>query len=506
MAAPLLFRALDVNKVHVGKLTAVSYGVSYGDTQHKVPSNIARRIVRSPTRDIVTFGKGKVDDPTSSIARLVHDSDSSFTFVNQELERQLKDTVKAPETKPESSKVSQATEAVIRGVEASGALGVRSLQLARQLYRFSPEVDARLAQTFDANSGMNKLIFWHNLQKLAQNEGNGAASFINEDLVSIDQFLGGGSLYTTFAAKVEVGGETHDVVVKMLNPNPKRFIKDSYKTAEDTLDAVSDGYSIRNSDLARLGRVFVDLSQEWCLADIGDMDFETDDDDFRVTVQKFNRQRGTNTFHVPKRFLTSDKVKCEERAEGKTLNKVLADESVDASLKTELVRDVMDIFAFQLESPARVGADGTETYVVHSDPHIGNYVVNLDGEKPSIGVIDRSMYLKLTPDQAAIFRNLLQTGDYRAFMNPFMDEILNHNKIRDLETRSLKQGKVMAALKREYIGQKGKALLTGGQVDNLAVLRKFMSELEAVQLNVPLEMRLMIRNVEAFRQLKKRYS
>ncbi|MBI2599124.1 M48 family metalloprotease [Candidatus Curtissbacteria bacterium] len=506
MAAPLLFRALDVDKVHVGKLSAVSYGVGYGDMKHKVSSSMARRITHMSTRDLVIFGKGKVDEPTAPIAKLVFESDRSFGFVNQELEKQLRDTSVVEESKPEVVKIDQATEAVIRGVEASGALGVRSLQLARQLYRFSPEVDARLAQTFDANQGMNKLIFWHNLQKVAQNEGNGAAAFINGNLVSIDQFLGGGSLYTTFAAKVGVDGETRDVVVKMLNPNPEHFIGSSYKTAIDTLDAVSDGYSVRNADLARLGRVFVDLSQEWCLADINDATFETDDDDFRVIVEKFNQQRGVNTFHVPKRFLTTPKVKSEERAEGQTLNKVLADKSIGAPVKAGLVRDIEDIFAFQLNNPARADADGTETYVVHSDPHIGNYVIDLAGEQPKIGVIDRSMYLKLSTRQAQIFRDLIETGDYRAFMDPFMEEILDHNKIRDAGTRVLKQDKIMSALKREYIGQKGRAILTRGQVDNLAVLRKFMSELEAADLAVPLEMRLMIRNVEAFRQLKQRYS
>src|SRR3546814_15094862 len=93
--------------------------------------------------------------------------------------------------------------------------------MAVQLIDFDPAVQDRLAQTQDSMKGMEKLRFWDNLLSKAQNDPE-LARFIEEDLISLDSYLGGGSLFTTYGATVRGEGDTtQTVVITILNPNSK---------------------------------------------------------------------------------------------------------------------------------------------------------------------------------------------------------------------------------------------------------------------------------------------
>lgn len=497
MLAPLLFRGFDVNAVDMKEFRY----------EYRLPAEHLPRLMRSTTRNVTVFGIGYPNDPTSYIAKLATESDQDYVETTKILEAMFPGRING-EKRENHERVNAATEAVIKAVEASGALGVRSLQLARQLYHFSPTVDRRLSQAFDARPGLNKLLFWENLTKLADQDETGVLKdFVQTRLISLDDMLGGGSLYTTFAARIrDEEGQVVDGVIKLLNPNPTLFIGTTYDATKRVFGLIEEHGSEQDKRFARMGEIFIDLSQQWCLRDINDPTFVEDDNTFQHTVDAFNRKRDSETFYMPDRLVTTYKLKSEERAEGQTLNKVLSDATVSPAIKKRLVQEVADFFVHQLETVSGVDADGNTYRLVHSDPHIGNYVVDIAGESPRIGVIDRSMYLRLSEQDAELFAGLMRSGSYRSFVGPFIDRVMDHNKVINDSVRSSTKRRIINALTYEYVKQGFESVRKLRlQVDNFAVLRRMLDEFSKAGLDIPLEMRLMVRNIEAFKELKRRY-
>lgn len=380
------------------------------------------------------------------------------------------------------------------------------------LLEFSPAVDRRLARSLDRAAGLNKLLFWENILKLIDeakagrlNKGTNPTElvdFFERRMVSLDELLGRGSIYTTFAAKVlDEDGQPVDAVIKMLRPNPEVFIKASYQTTSDVFTEIEKTGSEKDKRLARMGNVFIDLAQKWCLADILDRTFPEDDDRFRTIVSAFDEQAGEAIFQVPKRLMTCFYIKSETRAPGVTVNELLEDSSVRPELKRKTAKLVVDLFRRQLKQ----AVEGI--HLVHSDPHVGNYIIDTKGDDVKIGVVDRSMYLKLTPGQASAFEKLLSSGDYKSFVSSLVDQVLDYNKVISESVRKSTKDNILSTLTREYLSQKLQSLRRFSlNVDNFALLRKMLEEFDRAKLDIPLEMRLMIKSVESLRELQKRFS
>lgn len=492
MLSGILFEGLDVKSVDPTKVNS-----------EKVPHDELIRIMSSNTREVSLFGARYRGSFDTTFGRVAQESDGQYHRSVDVLKKLLFSTT--PQETESQPEISPSTESLIRGVEMTGALGVRSLQLARQLHRFPQDVDRRLSQIFDARQGIPKLSFWYHLDEWSKS-GNGIPDF-TERLVSLDEYLGGGSLYTTFAGTVRnTDGSTSQVAIKMRTPNTEMFIQEPYKIVGDVLTKIGTQGSAEDKQYAKMSQLFLDLSNRWCLNDINDPTFESDDDNFRQTIDLYNKTSGKNTFYAPDRVFNSPKLKSEEKAPGKTLNQVLNDPSVSNAQKQSLVQTINKFFSYQTKTPVKT-TDGKEYFLVHSDPHIGNFMVDLTEDQPRIGVIDRNMYLRLEKEDVALFQPLLEGKGYGSMLEPMIERLLDRNKIVGKADRRAIKNRILFGVRGEFVVQAWESLKhLKLKPDNFAILRRFMGEASQAGLDIPLEYQLMIRNIEAFRELSRRYA
>lgn len=493
MIGPLLFRSISSGDVQFRELRPPNDDMNESDVA---------RVISSTTQEVTEYGDQFTPDGDSLLDKLSVKSREDYAETIDFLKALLLKEEQVKQSR--DTEIDPSTEAVIRAAEGSGALGVRSLQLARQLYSFSPAIDRRLSNSFDARPGLNKLLFWENLDRLAKRNNGVYRAFIENELVSVDNFLGGGSLNTTYKATVKrEDGTTQDIALKMKNPNPEMFIEETYRTANTVLSRIEEDGTEKDKRLAQMGKIFIELSYHWCLRDISDTTFTQDDDEFRGIADSFNENKdGDNQFYVPERVFDSETLQAEELASGQTLNQLLNDDTVPPGVKKEAVGRIFEFYQHQLTQVS----DEKGYILVHSDPHIGNYVVDRVDNELVINVIDRSMYLRLSDEEAKMFGNLLQSGDYRKFIDPFIDHIMEINNVSN-EGRKTEKDTIKRALYHEYAKEIAKKIRRPTQgMDNFALLRRLLAEFDQREYSVPLEHRLMIRNIEAFRELKDRYS
>lgn len=514
MMAPLIFRALDIKAVKLDelKLTRIWNGRDYVDVDLDtiLTEESIIDILRSDTRSVSVFGARYQNQPDSPVALLAQESDRQFNTTTDLLTKLLNSGNVQSAERLQENEIDPATEAIIRGVETSGALGIRALQLATQFYSFPPALENRLSETFDANPGLNKLLFWENLNKLALDKAEKGDVSTEEYLqrITLGTYLGGGSLQTTYAAILDTGTpEERQVIVKLKNPNVQKFIEESYLSATRTLEkVVHQGGSAAQH--ARTGLILMDLSQKWCLDDLNDKTFIEDDEAFRKVITGFNQKEGTAIFYAPEKVFTSPQMKSEDLASGKTANQFLKDPSVDFAQKQEVVRALSRFFIHQLKGQAHIEEGGKKLRLIHSDPHIGNYIVDTTQNEPKIGVIDRSMYLKLEDADIKVLEKLMLPGNDSDFVYGFIDRVLNINKVRGMQ-RNIVTGYVMLAMGAEYRRQQ-----TKGHINRFDLMRTMISTLSDARLfgrfslkrmDIPLNLRLMIRNIGAIQELGKRY-
>lgn len=503
---PLLFRALDEQKIDIDQVssTALEKDYDFGEkgewietVKKRVSDELSddeiRDALSATTRDVKIFGVEYAKHPNSLIYPIAQQSDRQY----EAFTGKLNDTIGSPAAEDKNnivtSGIDPSTEALIRAVEISGALGVRALQLTTQFEDLPPELDKRLSQSFDANRGMEKLRFWLNLDKLAS-ENPEIEEFVKN--IKLGEYKGGGSLQTTYAAKYTPEGEAaKDVVLRMKNPNVELFIDEVYKSAMKSLETVvaesKDPEVLRK---AKVGMMLLDLSREWCKADIADANYEASDDQFRVTIDNFNKQENEN-FYAPERILTHPKLKVETLGEGRTVNQFLNDKSIEAAKKQKVIESLSNFFIYQLKNPSYIDGQGNRMHIKQSDPHIGNFLITNEGSNPKIGVIDRDYYLHLDRPDVEVLNKLMHEQNPHVFASSFIDRLLEVNKVRGLQ-KQIQKGKILGKLGLQ---------LAGGESDNMMLLRTLITEFTSSGMEVPIGMRIMIRNVEAFKKLNRKY-
>lgn len=495
MLTPLLFRSLDMESLDIP--TLLSSNVVRRKNQdvpldQVVDADGLKRILLSSTRDIVFFGKQYRSAPNSVVYGLAEESDQQYRRVGELLQTKFKRAEQETTKTISDPEIPDAIEAAISGVEAAGPLGARTLQMSNQLVAYSPAIHKRTSRSFDSNKGIEKVAYWENLHLL---------SLQNPDIADVLSrmrvlgYAGGGSLYTSFFG--ELDGE--EVVVKMLNPNSQEIVKMSNKTAKDTLEDVKrKGEEAKDRELvqnAEAGLTLIDFAKEWCLRDINDPSFEIDDARFRVTTARFNKQKDEEVVYAPTLKLTKPKLKIETKAPGQTLNKALQDESLSDAAKNAMVQKIAEFCDFQLNTPAYQDEQGRDVYLIHSDPNPGNFIV--DGGR--VAVIDRNMYLRLHEEDVRPLR-LLNEGKGIQFMGSFVNRVMDTNKVRGLD-KLAKTARVQKAVVAEVLRQR-----MDRRSDEFAILRTASSEMESMKVEMPFEMRLMLRNIQAQKELRSRRS
>lgn len=490
MLAPLLFRGLAPERVDFYKVTHDNFewnpnAQGYTKLADLPTAGVVglNKAIHGATSDVTEFGFMYQQHPDSDIYKLAQESEQQYRFAGNRLKQILNIRQKDQIGENQESKIDPATESVVGAVEASGAVGVRALQLLTQLYPLPPDVRERLSSSFDKNPGLNKFWLWDNIWKMKENDPEISSIIAG---ARIKKVIGAGSLNTTIAATINDGGREREVVIKMLNPNAAVLIGESHKLAQDTLEEVGKKGKFKKE--VNAGLLVVDLAQKWCIEDINDKTFLKDDATFRHTISGVNESLGKETFYAPETVYNGYRLKVEDLAEGRTLNQVLNDSSVPNEQKAAFVDSVLNLYAFQMEHAT---SDG-ETFLLQSDPHVGNFVV--DEESQRLGVIDRNMYLSANQADIDVVKMLIDNTDYEAFTKGFLQRVFKYNHSGVVERTKIMAS--MLSVKKEYEQQ-----VKDGNVDRFGLLRSVMEKVTSKNLEIPLHLQLMIRNVEAMKRL-----
>ena len=501
--SPMLFRSLQTEDIDGGELK--NRGSPFHDQRHGqlwwekgLPGNRLPELLSLDTRSLTHFGRAAGRSRT--IDGLVQSSAEMYSTSFDTLEQRFGQHNDQEDMKRKAEQASDpAVEAVIQGIESGGSIGQRSLQLGRQLFRFSPEIDRRLARSFDANKGLNKLLFWENLHKL-RGEDSRVGTFVADQLVEVRGYLGGGSQYTTYEAIATLpDGTEEEVVLKMLNPNAIGFVGKVYGAANGVLHHIATTGTKKEQEQARAAMTVLDLAKEWTLRDIGDQRFAEDDDVYREGIQRYNEHTGVTVFKVPERRLTTQELKVEQKVNRRTANGALSDPSVDGVIKRALVDNLRSLFEHELNAPIDTDERGSEIYMLRSDPHVGNATVDLDGNPT--GIIDRHLYLRLHREDVELVRSLYHDGGNVRFLGRFIDRMLTINNVNNSQDRRSAHRGMMMSLMRGYVGHALRRNAGPGRVAQL-----ISTECERRGLDIPLELRLALKNVESIKNLVREYS
>lgn len=496
MLGPILFRALDTSQTDYDQVL-----LSHQQAHNLITDRSKlEHILSSPTRDIVSFGHNYRGAGNERLQEEARRSGELYDEAVELLQSVIEIEQKVPEY-DEVIEIDPGVEAVISGIEGSSPIGVRSLQLARQLYTFSPNVEKRLSHSLDRNPGLEKIFVWENLLKW-MDEDESLRTFMETQVDSIDDYLGGGSLYTTLGIKLksEVGSSV-DGVIKILNPNAKSIIAMNYVSSQEVLAKMREQYGSKYSKEIDMLAMLIDLSNAWCLADIGDPNFAIDDPHFAKVLADY-KTTGSFTFSQSEHLKDFGKVKVEVRAPGRTINQVLEDASVDIIKKQELVRELGNFMLHQLQGPTFTNEHGENYLVIHSDPHTGNYIFDENSDEQQITVIDRSMYLRLSQKDTQVMISLIHESDGTKFLNGLIDRILDANKEKagnDFRRLGIK-AKILAAVGKEKLAQKKGET----QESNFHLLQTALSNLPD-GITPPLSLLLMIKNIAGMGELLNQY-
>ncbi len=507
MLGSLLFRAFDVNSVDISDVQTqrVYREGEYVDFVKAHPDIDLRRILESGTRDIVLFSPSSRKDPNSKVAQIADESDRLYYETVDRFKALTGEQTSIIEEEVKGYKIDPSMEAIIRGVESSGALGIRALQLSSQFHTFSPDLNKRLSETFDSYKSMDRLFFWENLDKLIRDDPNGAETKKLEEFlqrIKLGRFLGGGSLQTTYAAiMIDEDGLESQIIIKRKNPSVAGLLGVAYETSHKVLEEVGKNRDKETQEYAKLGIVLIDLSQNWCLADLKDASYIRDDDTFRQTIDKYNIAIGRDVWYAPERVFTQVAVKSEDLAKGDTVNRLLNDPNVPTPVKKQLVTMLGQFFAYQMRGNSFTDEDGKRFFLIHSDPHIGNYVADIENPKqPRVAVIDRSMYLKLSEKEVEVLGKLSDGSPPNDFIWSFIDLVLDANKDINKMERMKTRARVFKNVATEFARQ-----VVQGRVNKFLLLTPILKDLNDQGKDIPLRVRLMIRNIAAFQELSKRY-
>jgi hypothetical protein len=240
----------------------------------------------------------------------------------------------------------------------------------------------------------------------------------------------------------------------------------------------------------------LDLSREWCIADIHDASYEKHDDIFRAKIDQFNATLTPDEmFLAPERILTHPKLKAEDFAGGQTINKILNSDDTDPDTQKKLVTTISKFYLYQLDHPDFQDENGNDIFICQSDPHVGNYVVAFNQDKRITGVLDRDFYLPLYKDDVNILKKMVYENNPADFANSVIDRLMDINKIRGIAKISTK-GSLLAKLGAEAAKTQG---------DPMAVFRGLLTECKKMNMEVPIELIVSIRNIIAFKRLNQKY-
>jgi len=285
--------------------------------------------------------------------------------------------------------------------QSMGSVGVRFLQLIGQYVEMPSEYEEEFSTVYDSMRGQLKYTAYKTLKREAQRE-TATPELRNfwSDLDELSETVGGGSLYTVYAARMRDGSQK---VVKVLAPNAISFIQDNIASSRDVASGLLTTPEYKENNGVKLAEVLLDDLEDWLIADIRAIDYEHDDREFSRLHDGVASEQGI-TIKVPYMTPTGTMyIKIEDNIAGQNLTTVLK-KSGEADQTRHIVESVREDFYRQIETPS-----ATRERLVHSDVHKGNVRIAKENDGSfTVWWLDRGYYLKFNEAEAELISPLIR--------------------------------------------------------------------------------------------------
>jgi hypothetical protein len=269
------------------------------------------------------------------------------------------------------------------------------------------------------------------LLKIAQKDAS-VRRFLEEDLVSIDDIIGRGSIVTVFRVTVKnrdnngmIVEGVHQEIIKVRAPNAESLVHEIADKAIEVVELLgrsAKGRQKRNYEIAR--HILIDI-REWVIQDIQDTSFLELDAKYQQAHIDYTASNGM-AVRIPAVLQPNNKdLKRESLVQGLTLNKILklklSRKSINELITEEKDTQVRDFLktlqqrnltldavltsatlawaedcARHLQQPIFRDNNNQPVYLLHSDIHFGNAILSPDLN--TVYPIDRNYYLRLTQE------------------------------------------------------------------------------------------------------------
>ena len=291
--------------------------------------------------------------------------------------------------------------AVKEMAQSMGSVGVRFLQLIGQYVKMPPEYEEEFSTVYDSMRGQLKYTAYQTLKREAQRE-TATPELRNfwENIDELSETIGGGSLYTVYAARMRDGSQK---VVKVLVPNAISFIQENIASSREVANGLLATPEYKDSDGVKLTEVLIDDLEGWLIEDIKAIDYEQDDREFSRLHDGVASEHGI-TIKVPDMTPTGTMyIKIEDNIAGQNLNAVLKEGS-ETDQTRDIVNSVRKDFYRQIETASASGER-----LVHSDVHKGNVRIAKENDgSVAVWWLDRGYYLRFDEAEAELASSLIK--------------------------------------------------------------------------------------------------
>lgn len=392
-------------------------------------------------------------------------------------------------------------EIVMQVGQAMGPVGKRFLQVLGQYIELDPEYQEKFREVYDSNPGQSKYTAFSTIERLAKTDEE-TRVFLEDELVSIDEKLGGGSIMTTFKITTrDASGKLKHEVLKIKNPNAERFVLETVEQANLAIENLitSDPANSSNYEIAR--RLLATI-KEWVLADINDLKFIKQDEIFAALHEDFTTSEGVKV-HIPEaRKPHNLYLKREELIPGETINLLTSEiDTTEGKIKfRRAVRAEAELFARSLTIPALDADSDIPKYLVRSDIHPGNDIVSERGD--ILYPIDRNYYLVLEQADVDFFKTVVSEIAPQDKLQVIVRYALNQPENRNL---GLNPDNTVRQIARALLSVHVLNKLRGNGSSNgtLQLANKVLHELDKRGIQMPLRTRLLFKNLDSVNHMLK---
>ena len=382
-------------------------------------------------------------------------------------------------------------EVILRFGQAMGPVGKRFLQVLGHYIDLPPQFEEPFSEVYDSNPGQSKFSAFSTIESLAQTD-EVTRRYLDDELVSIDERIGGGSIMTAFkVTSRNEAGELVREVLKVKNPNAERFVMETLVEARKVLGDLKEkgGGQLRNYEVA--GKL-LDTIEDWVLSDIRDETFLTLDPLFRQLHDGFESSAGMTVRVGEVREPNNAYLKREAFIEGDTFNKVVqAEQKSGINEQTQRIAvTTAELFSRQLTLPAYYDAPGKPVYLVLSDIHPGNGIQSAD--QNTYYPIDRSFYLKLHQEDISLLKSVLSDSPPQEKLASIVSYCLSEpgNQGRGLNDADVARDVYAAIAKREASDRvRGR-----GASSELQLMSRVSRELTARGIQLPLKFDILLKD------------